>query len=314
MQLPWEWNCPSKLMWFVFFLFGFSIYPQDFFEQPIFETKISNITGFPSNQKKLEASGIYKLNDFYYLVFDNISAMVSFNTSFDKKTVKWISTNPSSGFEGITFHKKKNSLLIIEEASLEKEPKAYIHEYNLGTNYLSNPVLVPFPLVDRKGFEGIAYFDFQGQDYLALLLEKKKYLHPTSGKKGNLFILKQENSGKWSEYSFESLKKIGFKDYSDIAIFQNKVAIVSQKSSSVWIGDWNFPNLDFSHGKVYHFPLINQKGEHNPKGEKGYCNVEGVTWVDSNTLAFVSDRQKKTKRKTICSFKEEMIHIFRIPK
>ncbi len=280
--------------------------------KPIFEIKLSEILSYPLHHKKLEGSGIYYYNKKYYIIFDNINYLAIIDTDFNKNSLLWLPTRPSSGFEAITFSEQKQSFYILEEASKEIIPHGYIHEYRLSENKFLNPVKIPFPLESKHGFEGIAVYTLENKNYFILLLEKETS-HPKIPQKGNLLILEEHPKLGLIEYAFYSLSHIGFKDYSDIAIKQNKVAIVSQKSSAVWIGEWDYKIHKPIHGKAYKFPLVDEKGKFEGGFQKGYCNVEGVSWVSEKTLVFVSDRQKKHKRKEVCAFKEEMLHIFEIP-
>ncbi|MDG2223009.1 MAG: LpqB family beta-propeller domain-containing protein, partial [Rubripirellula sp.] len=94
-----------------------------------------------------------------------------------------------------------------------------------------------------------------------------------------------------------------FKDYAAIALCQNRVAVVSQESKRLWIGEINdtFDGFNQTVGDVYRFPTDN------------YCNVEGVSWVSDDQLVMVSDRCKKNQKKR-CREKDQSIHLFRIPK
>ncbi|MCU7930169.1 MAG: hypothetical protein KZQ90_05170 [Candidatus Thiodiazotropha sp. (ex Codakia rugifera)] len=98
-----------------------------------------------------------------------------------------------------------------------------------------------------------------------------------------------------------------FEDYADIAIRGNKLAIVSQACSALWVGKLSFSPLKISgKGKVYYFPL-------DKKDRCVYCNVEGVDWLTDNRVLLVSDRIKTDDQKGRYARKDKSIHIMRIP-
>ena len=93
-----------------------------------------------------------------------------------------------------------------------------------------------------------------------------------------------------------------FKDYAGMSYRDGKLAIVSQKSSRLWVGDVDEKGRKIVKGseRVYRFP------------SKGYCNVEGIAWLTGDMLVAVSDRKKK-KQPDVCARKDQSIHIFHIP-
>jgi len=64
---------------------------------------------------------------------------------------------------------------------------------------------------------------------------------------------------------------------------------------------WEFIN----EGSIYQFPR-------SKSGQLKYCNVEGVTWKDRNTIAVVSDKRKSSDAGR-CKKKDQSIHVFKIP-
>ncbi|MCB1178276.1 MAG: hypothetical protein KDK36_11895 [Leptospiraceae bacterium] len=289
-----------------------SIYPEKIYlKPPQFESKIETLMDIHSGKRKLEASGIILVNGFYYIIFDNTFLIAKIHKSLSerKKANAWLGNKEKkSGFEGITYDYSDQKFLIVEELkNFRKSNLALVHEYKEGKGYLGKWV-VEFPIKSRrKGMEGISYFRNNTGEYLALLCEKAK-----CSKRGNVLILKKEKSF-WKEVSAFKFKVKGMKDYSDISIKEDKVAIVSQQSSSLWIGKMNSINFQFTDGKLYHFPKVNTNGEFSKEAnKKTYCAVEGVTWVDEKKLAMVSDQTKKDKS-GFCHLKDEMLHIFTIP-
>jgi hypothetical protein len=97
-----------------------------------------------------------------------------------------------------------------------------------------------------------------------------------------------------------------FEDYASLTLQGNRMAIVSQKNSALWIGQLHSNSWTISgHGDTYQFPRT-------PKGLKPYGNVEGACWIGKNKLVVVSDKAKK-QQDSICKTKGRSIHIVEIP-
>ena len=101
-------------------------------------------------------------------------------------------------------------------------------------------------------------------------------------------------------------KSVKFEDYSAVALRGNKIAIVSQQTSRLWIGtlsakDWTITGR----GKIYDFPR-NKKGKHK------YCTLEGLCWLNARDFVMVSDLSKGDYSKR-CRKHDQSIHVFRLP-
>jgi hypothetical protein len=97
-----------------------------------------------------------------------------------------------------------------------------------------------------------------------------------------------------------------FEDYSGIALAGDRIAVISQESSALWIGnlapsDWQVTGP----GTCYALP----------RGADGgivYGTVEGVSWPAPDQLVMVSDKAKP-EHDPRCRDKDQSIHIFRVP-
>lgn len=72
-----------------------------------------------------------------------------------------------------------------------------------------------------------------------------------------------------------------------MSVDDDRVAIVSQVNSMLWVGnldeaDWTWCN----EGQLYEFPRSND-------GAIQYGNIEGVGWISPTSVVTVSDRRKK---------------------
>jgi hypothetical protein len=97
-----------------------------------------------------------------------------------------------------------------------------------------------------------------------------------------------------------------FVDYSAVSVHGDRIAVVSQQSSALWVGrlepdSWQVAGT----GQVYPFPRDHQ-------GRRLYGTVEGVTWLDERTVAVVSDRAKPSQPRRLRETAES-VQVFVVP-
>jgi hypothetical protein len=98
---------------------------------------------------------------------------------------------------------------------------------------------------------------------------------------------------------------VAFKDYADMALTRDRIAVVSQESSRVWIGRLRLGQWAIAgKGRVYNLPRTK-------KGKKRYFTVEGISWLSPRTLVAVSDKTKKSHPDRGLKT-EQSVHVFRI--
>ena len=296
---------------FLFWILGWGIplfsEPTALFE-PIVEKKIRTlIASTPKVSKKWEASGIYLKDDFFYIVFDNFHSIAKLKRDLSNSPENsWMGKElpAQSGFEGITFQPESKKFLITKESdTFQNQFKPVVHEYSPDFETLE-VYPIDFPLKKaNKGAEGIAYLKTKSETFILLLLEKPSTLNLGSKERGNILVLRKTNN-KYQQVSFLPIpQQVGFLDYSDIAWNGSKFAILSQESSALWVGELDTAMNWKNSGKLYNFPL--------EEGLPKYCNLEGITWINENTVALVSDSAKK-KQPPRCKEKSEMIHIWEL--
>jgi hypothetical protein len=97
-----------------------------------------------------------------------------------------------------------------------------------------------------------------------------------------------------------------FEDYSSIAVTGDRIAVISQESSALWVG--NLASTDWQvtgPGTCYALPR-------GADGDIVYGTAEGVSWMAPDRLVMVSDKAK-AEQDPRCRDKDQSIHIFRIP-
>jgi hypothetical protein len=97
-----------------------------------------------------------------------------------------------------------------------------------------------------------------------------------------------------------------FEDYSGIAVTSDRVAVISQVSSALWLGrlspdGWQVTGA----GVTYALPR-------DADGTITYGTAEGVSWIGPDQVVMCSDKAKPEQDHR-CRAKDQSIHVFRIP-
>lgn len=276
-------------------------------DYPIREIKIRSL--MPAiNSSKIEASGVYYNNGNYYIIFDNLHKIAIIKQDFSIiNSNQWLGKERAkrkSGFEGITYNPLTNKYLVVQESEkFQNKIIPVIHEFTHDFE-TSDSYDIDFLLKnENKGAEGITFFKIKNESYILLLFEKPNTLNQSTNEVGNILVLKKKN-GYYEKFAYLSLpKNVNFDDFSDIAWNGSKIAVLSQESSSLWVGELTEELTWKNAGNTYYFP--------KREGEYLYCNLEGISWINETTIVLVSDTSKK-KQPSICKEKSEMIHLWKI--
>ncbi|MCU7726192.1 hypothetical protein ODJ79_20895 [Actinoplanes sp. KI2] len=173
----------------------------------------------------------------------------------------------------------------------EGEPlfQARVEEYDADLNPIASGWL-EYPLArPNKGLEGLELVRRDNDVHLLGLHES-----------GGLLVFRQGRRN-WKHVAAVDLPDdLDLADYSGISIAGRRVALISQQSATLWVGElapdtWSVTGP----GSTYRFP-------------RGYCTVEGVCWQGLSTVVVVSDRSKRGSQPASCRAKEESLHLFTI--
>ena len=104
---------------------------------------------------------------------------------------------------------------------------------------------------------------------------------------------------------------LDFEDYSGISLAGDRLAVVSQTSSALWVGRLRRDGADpadevADEGTVFRFPT-------DSRGRTVYRTVEGVSWLGDDRVVVVSDKVKPGAGEGSGRAKDQSIHIFTIP-
>ena len=186
---------------------------------------------------------------------------------------------------------------------------AKVREYDRSFAYISSSWLdFPLPTLN-KGLEGLTCLNRGGQTYLLGLCEGNRCRAGAAGRRpggGRIQVFARGGKG-WEHVDTIRLpKSLPFKDHSSLAHAGDRLCVVSQESSALWIGrlaesEWRVAD-DLG---VYEFPR-------NENGKCVYCTVEGVSWLSEDRIVVVSDKAKPQQPQR-CRATDQSIHVFAIP-
>ncbi len=280
--------------------------------QLIAERKLDELLGEFAPQR-LEASGVCIQDGMAIVVFDNLAQMARIDPSLEVGAAGHALIGlpvQGTGYEGITWDQAERRFYVVVEAVEHTEGfRGQVQVFDerlvlLETHWLGYPLDA-----ENKGFEGLVHMRRGGVEYLLGLCEGNKCRAGKKGEKpgdGRVQVYRKGADAWLHEGTLKLPKSVLFEDYSGLGVSGNRLAVVSQATSALWVGalapaDWRREG----DGQVYRFPR-------NGNDKVVYCNVEGVAWLDDDSLIVVSDRRKSKQGKR-CGEKDQSVHLFRLP-
>jgi hypothetical protein len=244
----------------------------------------------PGSPGRLEASGVIAADGRYLVVFDNLRAVAVIGQDLDRAEL--VPTEPGSaeGYEDIARDPVTGHyFLLIEAENRDGVHQGRVEEYDdrlrrLSTGWLEYPLPRP-----NKGIEGLEVVRRDGELHLL-------GLHETGG----LLVFRKGHHNFQHIETVELPATLDFADYSAVALAGDRLALVSQESSALWVGElaagkWAATGP----GRIHEFPR-------DPGGDLLYRTVEGVAWVGPGRVVAVSDRGKRAAERR----EEEALHLF----
>lgn len=271
------------------------------------EKKIYRLVPGWKKSDRLEASGVALLDEETALViFDslNLIACIDLSLQPSKKNRFIAAPGIGEGFEDIAIdHEEKRVYCVIETMEdTDGKYRGFVSEYDHEGKFQRCERLETTFTSPNKGFEGLAFLRRGGKQILYAMCEGNLCTDAKSGGgRIQAFTRTFEGSWLWS-HEVKLPESAEFEDYAGVSYRDGRLAVVSQASARLWIGsvDENARKFVEGSGSTYRFP------------GKGYCNVEGIAWLNDDTLVAVSD-QKKKQQPDRCGKKDQSIHIFRLP-
>jgi len=278
------------------------------------ERKLAELIAPPKGGGVLEASGVFAKGRDCFVIFDNLRRVARIDRDLSPGSPRhaWLGrTRSGEGYEDIAYSPRQRRFYLLIEA--EKHPdgsfKAVIEECDEEFRPTGRR-FVDFAFEKRNtGFEGLSAVHWRGQDYLLALCEGNRCRPGRKGRKpggGRIHVLRRKGKLWRPEATIKLPRRMGFEDHSALAIRGERIAVVSQQTSRLWLGklrrdDWTIAGA----GRCYDFPRTR-------KGKLLYCTVEGLSWLNDDTFVAVSDLSKPYQPGR-CERKEQSIHVFRLP-
>jgi hypothetical protein len=278
------------------------------------EAKIFDILGGRLDPR-LEPSGVLANDGLFYVIFDNLPHIARIDPELsamaDANRVIEQNQGHRRGFEDIAYDRWSGRFYVLIK-SLHRDHGTFmaaVQESGASFRYLNNAWL-DFPL-DRpsKGLEGLTCVRRDGQTHLLGLCEGNRCERGARGRipGGGRIQVFRLGAQRWDRLGKIQLPEaVLFGDYSGITVAGDRIAVVSQVSSALWVGSLAPSGWEVTgEGTSYTFPR-------DADGEIIYGTVEGVSWIARDQVVVVSDRAKP-ERDRRCRAKDQSIHIFRIP-
>jgi hypothetical protein len=277
------------------------------------ETKVSELLAEAANER-FEASGVVAVDDAFYVVFDNRSDIGCFGSMLvpadTQNRLIGQQFDDDTGYEDIACDPSTGRFFILIESLPHKGGfRAKVREYDRSFGYIASAWL-DFPLPGpNKGMEGLACVQRAGQTYLLGLCEGNRCKEGEASRQpgcGRIQVF-AKNGQRWAHVDTIPLpSSLPFKDYSSMALAGERLCVVSQESSALWVGSLRPSQWQVADdGRVYQLPR-------DVDGKRIYGNVEGVSWLSDTHVVLVSDKAKSDQKRRTRS-KDQSIHLFALP-
>lgn len=277
------------------------------------ERKLADLLDPPRPGTVFEASGVVANGRHCFVAFDNVRrvARIALHLRPGSSDHGWVGARrQGEGYEAVTYDRSAARFYLMIEA--QKHPdgtfKGAIEEYDERWRFRRRR-WVDFPFERRNtGFEGLASVRWRGRSYLLALCEGSRCRGRRKRRKrgaGRIQVLEPRGTMWHPIERIKMPRHVKFKDFSGLALRGDRIAVVSQESSRVWIGrvrpgEWRVRGR----GRIYDFPRTK-------KGKRLYYTVEGISWVSPTTIVAVSDLRRK-KYPARSTRTDQSIHVFRV--
>lgn len=278
------------------------------------EAKLADLLGEELGPR-LEASGVLAKDGCFYVIFDNSPDIARIGGGLSREDAGnglIRQQGRGTGYEDIAHDRAEGRFYVLVEAMPHPGGgfMAKVREHDERLGHLADAWL-DFPL-DRpnKGLEGLTCVRRAGRTHLLGLCEGNRCRAGAEGRRpgGGRIQVFARGRGRWDRVGTIRLpQSLWFEDYSSLAVAGDRVAVVSQASSALWVGRLSPSRWELTgEGTTYLFPL-------DSEGRTVYCTVEGVSWVAADRVVVVSDKAKPGSQPNRCRAKDQSIHIFALP-
>jgi hypothetical protein len=263
---------------------------------------------------RLEASGVVLQDGMLWVIFDNLPHIAAIDPALVPGPAAALvvrQRGPAAGYEDIALDEVTGRRFVLIEAARTPRGgfKPQIDEYDAGWRLVHRRWVELDIEQQNKGLEGLTCVHRGGRRYLLALSEGNGNHGGRLGRRpgrGLVHVLAEQGKAWAVQERIHLPEDLPFVDYSGISVRGDRIAVVSQESSSLWVGlldsrSWRVVDG----GNVYPFPR-------DRRGRRLYGTVEGVSWMDERTVAVVSDRAKRSQARRLRATAES-VHVFTVP-
>jgi hypothetical protein len=296
------------------------------------ETKLATLLGRRPGAR-LEASGVLARDGRWIVVLDNTHDVavidppagaqhaapgtVDLDGAVARARMLPRPAGLGTGYEDLARDPVSGRVFLLVESLPQKRGgrMAWVEECDAELRPLGGAWL-DFPIASaNKGMEGLTAVHRDGRLHLLGLCEGNWCRGGAQGRRpggGRIQVFARapgHETGRWLRVDTIELPGwLPFIDYSGLSMDGDRLAVVSQESSMLWVGRlrpdaWQVDGP----GSVHPLPR-------DGTGGIVYCTVEGVSWVGADRLVMVSDRAKPGRHEARCRAEEQSVHLFELPR
>jgi hypothetical protein len=261
--------------------------------------------------QRFEASGVVAADGALWVVFDNTPMIARLSPDLRRPGIDVRYPPGRTDYEDIAHDPVDGTYYVLVE-SVRVHRDLYMAQVNEFTNdfsplrarWLDHPVAAP-----NKGMEGLTCVRRDGRVHLLGICEGNRCRAGRPGRRpgGGRVHVFAEGGADWRlTETIELPADLRFIDYSGLSVRGERIAVVSQESSAMWVGRLSPTTWDVSGaGTTYFFPRTR-------RGRIRYGTVEGVCWLDERMLAVASDRTKADQPRRMRAT-DQSVHIVALP-
>jgi hypothetical protein len=280
------------------------------------EAKVADLlAGTSGVGRRFEASGVLAHDGWFWVIFDNLPHVARIDPALvagDPRATVIRQPAGSVGHEDIAHDPLSGDFFLLVEAARDAAGgwRAQVHELDAELHPLATRWL-DFPL-DRpnKGIEGLTCVRRNGRRHLLGLCEGNRGRGGRAGRRpgeGRVHVFVEGGPERWDRaHTIRLPASLRFTDYSGISVAADRIAVVSQESSALWVGRFAPAGWDLlDEGTTFALPR-------DARGRTLYGTVEGVSWLAEDQVVVVSDRAKRAQPARVRT-KDQSVHVFALP-
>jgi hypothetical protein len=271
-----------------------------------------------ASDDRAEASGVLALDGQLLVIFDNSTGIAVIDEDLSRTADNRIvfpeaklAQDPFAGlgYEDIARDPDSGRIFLLVESvrrGQELLPRVEIVEADFRRH---SQAFLDFAIVsDNKGMEGLTSVSRGGELTLVALCEGNRCRGGREGERpggGRLQLFRPAVDTCEHLATVRLPSRVPFIDYSSLAVRGDRIAVLSQRSSALWVGSFRPGSWEFAdHGTCYDLPR-------DTEGRIQYGTAEGVSWLADDRVAVVSDRAPRDAPRW--RTKHRSVHIFALP-